>query len=74
VTGAENRYVLISKGKKKDSNLKEPVFIFVRRKKDEDSIQLWRRIAKTEYTDLPDTGYLSFCGQLSDWDLCSDMG
>ena len=66
MTGAGNRYVLISKGKKKDSNLKEPVFIFVRRKKDEDSIQLWRRIAKTEYTDLTDTGYLSFCGQLSD--------
>ena len=45
---------------------KQPVFIFVRRKKDEDSIQLWRRIAKTEYSDPPDTGYLSFCGQLSD--------
>ena len=41
--------------------------------KDEDSIQLWRRTAKTEYPDPPDTGYLSFCGQLSDGDLCPDM-
>ena len=42
--------------------------------KDEDSIQLWRRIAKTEYPGPPDTGHLSYCGQLSDGDLCSDMG
>ena len=48
--------------------IKAPVFfIFVRkRKKDEDRIQLWCRIAKTEYSDPLDTGYLSFCGQLSD--------
>ena len=47
--------------------IKASVFIFVRkRKKDEDSIQLWRRTAKIEYPDPPDTGYLPFCGQLSD--------
>ncbi len=75
MTGAGNRYVLTSKGKKKNSNLNEHVFIFVRkRRKDEDSIQLWRRIAKTEYSDPPDTGYLSHCGQLPDGDLCADMG
>ena len=39
------------------------------RKKNADGIQLWCRITKTEYPDPPDTGNLSFCGQLSDGNI-----
>ena len=82
--------LLHRRAKKKNRNLKEAAFGIEPRsgvdleypldngkqkeEKDEDSIQLWRRIAKTEYPGPPDTGHLSYCGQLSDGDLCSDMG
>ena len=42
VRDINHNYIVIERGKKM--------------KKDEDSIQLWRRTAKTEYPDPPDTG------------------
>ena len=50
--------------KEKEKSLTEEMVCW--RKRDADSIQLWRRSTKTEYPDPPDTGTLSVCGQLSD--------
>ena len=50
--------------KEKEKSLTEEMICW--RKRDADSIQLWRRSTKTEYPDPPDTGTLSVCGQLSD--------
>ena len=44
-----------------------------KRKKDADTIQLWRRITKTEYPDPPDTGDLPVSSQLPDRDLWAGM-
>ena len=54
-----------AEGKRKEKILIKNT-ITDRRKRDADSIQLWRRSTKTEYPDSPDTGTLSVCGQLSD--------
>ena len=56
--------VYIEGQKEKEKSLTEEMACW--RKRDADSIQLWRRSTKTEYPDPPDTGYLSFCGQLPD--------
>ena len=50
--------------KEKEKSLTEEMVCW--RKRDADSIQLWRRSTKKEYPDPPDTGTLSVCGQLSD--------
>ena len=56
--------VYIEGQKEKEKSLTEEMVCW--RKRDADSIQLWRRSTKTEYPDSPDTGTLSVCGQLSD--------
>ena len=56
--------VYIEGQKEKEKSLTEEMICW--RKRDADSIQLWRRSTKTEYPDSPDTGTLSVCGQLSD--------
>ena len=43
-----------TKGKRKEKSLTEEMICW--RKRDADSIQLWRRSTKTEYPDPPDTG------------------
>ena len=56
--------VYIEGQKEKEKSLTEEMVCW--RKRDADSIQLWRRSTKTEYPDPPDTGTLSVYGQLSD--------
>ena len=56
--------VYIEGQKEKEKSLTEEMVCW--RKRDADSIQLWHRSTKTEYSDPPDTGTLSVCGQLSD--------
>ena len=56
--------VYIEGQKEKGKSLTEEMVCW--RKRDADSIQLWRRSTKTEYPDPPDAGTLSVCGQLSD--------
>ena len=57
-------YIEGQKEKEKQKSLTEEMICW--RKRDADSIQLWHRSTKTEYSDPPDTGTLSVCGQLSD--------
>ena len=50
----------------KENRTEDPFLYCRKRKKDRGQYPVWCRITKTEYPDPPDTGYLSFCGQLSD--------